>query len=150
MQIEQRKACFLDKQGVLRIIDANSNRAREGARVVEDVSRFIIEDHGLALRWKNVRHRVSALSAKLGESPSEARNSEDDPGKKIDSEGEKSRPDFSAVALANAKRSQEAIRVLEEFSKISNPLLSRRFKDLRFEVYTLEKKTLSKLKKTES
>ncbi len=137
----------MDNQGVLRIIDANSNRAREGARVVEDVSRFIIEDHGLAARWKNVRHRVSALSAKLGESPSEARNSEDDPGKKIDSEGEKSRPDFPAVALANAKRSQEAIRVLEEFSKISNPLLSRKFKDLRFEVYTLEKQTLSELKK---
>ncbi len=137
----------MNNQGVVRIIDANSNRAREGARVVEDVSRFIIEDHGLASRWKNVRHRVSALSAKLVESAFEARNSEDDPGRLIDSEGEKFRPDFPAVALANAKRSQEAIRVLEEFSKMSNPLLSRKFKDLRFEVYTLEKQTLAKLEK---
>ncbi len=137
----------MNKQGVLRIIDANSNRAREGARVVEDVSRFILEDHCLASGWKNVRHRVSELASELGERPFEARDPEDDPGRLIDSEGEKSRPDFLAVALANAKRSQEAIRVLEEFSKMSSPLLSRKFKDLRFEVYSLEKQTLSELKK---
>ncbi len=135
----------MDNNGILRIIDANSNRAREGARVVEDIARFILMDDGLAARWKQVRHSVSILSGRLEKGCVTCRDSLNDPGRFIDSEGEKTRTDYRAIARANAKRTQEAVRVLEEFSKLLQPDDGGKFKELRFRVYILEKETLSAL-----
>ncbi len=137
----------MDKNGILRIIDANSNRAREGARVVEDIARFILMDDGLAARWKEVRHSVSVISGRLEKNCVSCRDSARDPGRLIHSEGEKARADYRAIARANAKRTQEAVRVLEEFSKLFQPDDGGKFKELRFRVYTLEKDTLSALEK---
>ena len=130
---------------VLRIIDANSNRAREGARVVEDIARFILIDEKLAARWKDIRHGISRISGELAKNRVDCRDSAHDPGRRIDSAGENTRADCEAIARANAKRTQEAIRVLEEFSKIYSPEAGARFKELRFEVYTLEQETLAGL-----
>lgn len=135
----------MERESLLRIIDANSNRAREGARVVEEIARFVLGDRVLAGRWKSVRHRVSRLSARLEREAVSCRDSESDPGRKIDSEGENERADYRAVARANAKRTQEGIRVLEEFAKLISPGERARFKELRFDVYTLEKDTLDGL-----
>lgn len=135
----------MERESLLRIIDANANRAREGARVAEEIARFVLGDRGLAERWKNVRHRVSELSGRLEAEAVNCRDSEGDPGRRIDSEGENRRADFRAVARANAKRAQEGIRVLEEFAKLVSPGERAGFKELRFEVYTLEKDTLDGL-----
>ncbi len=135
----------MKRESLLRIIDANANRAREGARVAEEIARFVLRDRELAGRWKSVRHSVSGLSARLELEAVDCRDSEGDPGRRLGSEGENKRADYRAVARANAKRAQEGIRVLEEFSKLVSPGVCAGFKELRFEVYTLEKDTLSAL-----
>ncbi len=44
--------------------------------------------------------------------------------------------------IANFSRCQESARVLEEAMKIDNPELSALFKNLRYELYDLEKELL--------
>jgi thiamine-phosphate pyrophosphorylase len=125
-------------------MDANTNRAREGARVEEDIARFVIDDKALSAGWKAVRHRISEISLELGKGL-ETRDAENDPGKFIEAQEEDERKDLIAVASANAKRCEEALRALEEYSKLLSVKASRKFKELRFDVYTLEKETVSKI-----
>jgi thiamine-phosphate pyrophosphorylase len=42
--------------------------------------------------------------------------------------------------MANAKRVQEALRVLEEFSKLIKPKAGKKIKEIRFKIYDLEQK----------
>ncbi|MFC1594778.1 hypothetical protein ACFL38_05570 [Candidatus Omnitrophota bacterium] len=51
----------LDKN-MLRILDANINRAKEGLRVCEDEARFILNDARYSRQLKSVRHKISSLS----------------------------------------------------------------------------------------
>ncbi|MBC22660.1 MAG: thiamine phosphate synthase, partial [Phycisphaerae bacterium] len=46
-------------QPLMRVIDANANRAREGLRVLEDAARFCLEDVQLTTQAKTLRHRVT-------------------------------------------------------------------------------------------
>jgi len=46
---------------VLRIIDANTNRLKEGLRVCEDIFRFILNDKNIARQLKEIRHEADAL-----------------------------------------------------------------------------------------
>jgi hypothetical protein len=55
---------------------------------------------------------------------------------------EMNRTDLRSIVIANYKRAQESSRVLEELYKIIEPELSERFKHIRYELYTLEKKNL--------
>ena len=49
---------------VLRIVDANANRAREGLRVVEDYARFVLNSDEICGQIKQLRHElVAALSS---------------------------------------------------------------------------------------
>ncbi len=104
-----------------RLIDANANRCREGLRVLEDVARFTLNDAGLAEELKNLRHVVTAgVSALLPTDLGLAeRDAEGDVGREVSTEGERVRPDLRAVAAAAAGRVGEALRVLEECSKVS-------------------------------
>jgi thiamine-phosphate pyrophosphorylase len=43
---------------------------------------------------------------------------------------------------ANLKRSQEALRSLEEFSKLVHPTASRKFKKIRYACYKIEEERL--------
>jgi hypothetical protein len=53
---------------VLRIIDANANRAREALRVVEDYARFVLDDAQLCAELKQLRHDlVESLRAIVGD-----------------------------------------------------------------------------------
>ena len=47
------------RHSILKIIDANLNRAREGMRVCEDISRFIIGDAGITRSLKLTRHSAT-------------------------------------------------------------------------------------------
>ena len=51
---------------LLRLLDANSNRAREALRVLEDYTRFVLDDDLLSSRLKNLRHELAAATAALG------------------------------------------------------------------------------------
>ena len=48
---------------VLRILDANANRAREALRVIEDYARFVLDDAGLSAELKQFRHDFAAATA---------------------------------------------------------------------------------------
>jgi thiamine-phosphate pyrophosphorylase len=132
----------------IRILDANVNRCREGLRVAEDVVRFVLDDADLASQIKGMRHEVTSLIGELSLDESEllsARDSEGDVGVDLNCASENVRLDISQIATANIRRSQEAMRVLEELSKLYNAGVASRFKELRFQLYGLEKEIMPKL-----
>lgn len=129
-----------------RIIDANINRAKEGLRVCEEITRFILENYKLTSALKQLRHKISELKQKL---PSDTdlvkeRDSDKDIGKNI-TINELKRKDLKDIFFANMQRVKEAIRVLEEFSKLIDTRLSVEFKKSRYRAYEIEKKIAEKL-----
>ena len=127
-----------------RILDASANRAREGLRVVEDYVRFALDDPGLTRRLKDVRHRLA--EAERGLDPGlliDSRETVEDVGTHIMTASEQFRENPRAVLAANFKRIAEALRSLEEYSKLVDVWLAGRFEVLRYDVYTIEKLTMT-------
>jgi thiamine-phosphate pyrophosphorylase len=130
-----------------RILDAAANRAREGLRVVEDYVRFVLDDPMLTRRLKDVRHRLAgALGGLDPELLLTARDTPGDVGTHIMTATERARESPRALLTANFKRTAEALRCLEEYTKLFDEWLSGRFEVLRYDVYTLEKLTLTALR----
>ena len=130
----------------LRIIDANLNRIGEGLRVLEDVARLVLDDAALSQQLKDMRHEMVKVDLSLERQFLQARNSEGDVGVDIEATGEEKHKDLPATVVANARRVQEALRVLEELTKNPGvPLGSDKFKQARFNLYTIEKRLFSKL-----
>jgi len=130
---------------VLRALDANCNRAREGLRVAEDVARFILNDSRLLNRLKKLRHGVTSAEKSLFKSPKIrhlARDVAKDLGRGTVEKREKARGTTEEVLRANLKRAQEALRSLEEFSKLLKHPASGRFKRIRYECYKIEEERL--------
>jgi len=126
---------------ILRALDANCNRVREGLRVAEDVARFILNDSTLLNRLKKMRHEVTTAEKSLFKSGALrglARDVEKDLGRGTPEKREKVRGDPQELLKANLKRCQEGLRSLEEFSKLIRHPASSRFKRLRYECYRLE------------
>ena len=91
-------------------------------------------------------HRITAILSELPDkSLIRERNSDSDVGKELYVQEEGERADYREVALVNARRAEEGVRVLEEFSKLVDPEIGEQLKKLRFEIYSLEKRTLSLL-----
>ena len=125
-----------------RILDANINRAKEGLRVCEDVCRFILDEQNLTRQFKSVRHRLTATVSCLKMTKVlAARNIEKDVGKKSVA-AEFRRKDTMDIFWANAQRVKESIRVLEELTKLRNKRLAQELKEIRYQVYALEKKII--------
>ncbi len=126
---------------IYRIIDANINRANEGIRVTEEYFRFIIENIDIQKSLKNCRHILNDIVVKFFDKKRlfESRNSTDDIGASYSTDSEMKRPYAKSIAEANIKRSQEALRCLEEYSKRIIPEASEQFKNIRFELYGIEK-----------
>ncbi|MBI3292732.1 MAG: adenylyltransferase/cytidyltransferase family protein [Elusimicrobia bacterium] len=124
-------------QGVWRLLDANLNRVREGLRVIEDTARFIQSDLRTSRALRRLRHQLDAVTRTAYPRLLANRNSVQDVGKGSPVPRHK---DLAAVVAANFRRSQEALRVLEEYSRVFAPVASYTFQRLRFELYTLEKK----------
>lgn len=127
-------------KALYRIIDANLNRAREGLRVCEEISRFILNDKKNSLEFKMLRHRLQKLTTFFpAKNLFQARDTQKDAGKKsIGTEFK--RKDYRDLFFANIQRTKESLRVLEEFSKLINKNLSEKFKKIRYKLYLLEKK----------
>jgi len=125
---------------VLRAIDANLNRAVEGVRVVEDVTRFFNDDAGAARELREIRHGLRAGAGLIpgGEGALLcARDSAGDVAR--NAPAVTGRADPVSVAMANLKRAQEAARALEEFSKLVSAKAASHFGELRFRLYDIEK-----------
>jgi thiamine-phosphate pyrophosphorylase len=125
-------------QHLLRVVDANLNRLKEGIRVIEDIARYVYDDVTTALQLKTLRHlcRIEPLEELLN-----SRNSVNDVLRPT-IQSEMNRTDLKSILVANYKRGQESARVLEELTKIIEPNLSEQFKHIRYELYTLEKENI--------
>ncbi len=130
-----------DKASLLRLVDANLNRLKEGIRVVEDVCRFVYELKHEASKLKSIRH--SAKTSYLLEALSH-RDIVGDILKKSTA-SEKSREDINSLLIANFKRAQESARVLEETLKLFNADEAEVFKKIRYELYDIEKSLFANL-----
>ena len=135
------------KIALYRIIDANYNRLKEGLRVCEDVIRFAFSNESLTRDYKTLRHSVTTVFKKLNIEQTElleSRNSEQDAGKKTP-RYELNKKCLEDLFLANLQRAKESARVLEETSKLVNKKAALQFKDIRYKLYELEKKTFKKI-----
>ena len=126
-----------------RIMDAAANRTREGLRVVEDHVRFGLNDEHLSRLLKTCRHDLtSVISALPQDALLTSRDTLNDVGTTIGTTSEYHRASPTDVIRAAFKRTQEALRTLEEYSKVIDASLSPRFEQLRYRLYTAEKSVL--------
>ncbi len=141
-----KKTVFV--KDIHRIIDANTNRLKEGLRVIEDIIRFIANDKKLTYGFKNLRHGITSCLAEVTELKSisiiKDREAEKDVGKHSIRQ-EFKRNSVLDIFLANAQRIKESIRVLEEFFKLYDKKTAAHFKSLRYKMYVLEKRAIKKL-----
>lgn len=126
--------------GVFRALDASYNRAREAVRVIEDYTRFVLDDRYLTCALKELRH---ALSAALERVPYASRigcrETQADVGTQLSTPREGTRPDTQAVLAANFARLSESLRSLEEYGKVVDPAVAAEMEQLRYRSYTLER-----------
>lgn len=136
----------------LRIIDANANRAREALRVMEDAARFLLNDAGLSADLKELRHDLA--SALSGVPNLELhRDTPGDVGTQIQTQAEGNRADATHVVIAAGKRLTEALRSIEEYTKLLPPLsasptsagrgeppVSSKTEQFRYRAYELERR----------
>ena len=129
---------------VLRIIDANANRAREALRVMEDVARFIISSAPQAETIKKLRHELTESLSQL-DCTLYWRNTPDDVGTDIKTDRELVRNNTFDVVAAACKRLTEALRTIEEYSKTLQtdmPALPRKIELIRYHAYDAEQSLL--------
>lgn len=132
---------------VNRILDANINRLKEGLRVCEDITRFLLSDKALTKDFKSIRHRIDGLLDKpplFRAAMIMMRQSGKDVGRKIYA-GELKRKDIGDIFFANIQRAKESLRVLEEFSKLFGKKSAVKFKEIRYGIYEIEKKAARRL-----
>src|SRR5678815_1018977 len=89
---------------VLRLLDANANRAREALRVVEDYARFVLDDAATSGALKEIRHDLATV---LRPTVAEAilyRDTPGDVGTGNKTATESKREDVSDVVTAAGKR----------------------------------------------
>jgi hypothetical protein len=123
-----------------RLLDAAANRCMESMRVIEDCVRFIWDDAELTQQLKTFRHDFQFVLQKfpMAERLS-ARDTEQDVGTKVSACGEYRRYSPADVIEANFSRLQEALRSLEEWTKIFDSAAAEQFERQRYQCYTLHK-----------
>ncbi|RCX20125.1 thiamine-phosphate diphosphorylase [Anaerobacterium chartisolvens] len=126
---------------LFRLIDANINRASEGLRVAEDITRFYFDNRELSEKLKKLRHDIRKGIMPYMNQCLDGRRAEEDVGLSVSRElkiDQKSRVD--ELVAANFKRAEEALRVVEESLK---PLckydMAKDYEGFRFSCYGLEK-----------
>jgi thiamine-phosphate pyrophosphorylase len=130
-----------------RIIDANLNRAGEGLHLLEEIARLMLNDAALTQQLKAIRHEILKGDLVFNQTLIQARDSESDVGFDIEV-GEDKQRELPTAVVANARRVQEALRILEEMTKVpgTTPELDAdKFKQARFALYTIEQELLARL-----
>jgi len=141
----------MDKK-IYTAIDANINRAMEGVRVCEDILRFSVNSEN-SVKFKELRHMIGGFSKRFSKSMLlHGRDVDNDEQKFLDLASEKERGSVSDLFGANIHRAIEAVRSIEEFSKLvdyKNGGQSSSFQEIRFNLYNLEKEIMPGLMKKE-
>jgi len=128
------------ESGTYRVLDANFNRAMEGLRVIEDTFRFVRNDEKIFLKTRQIRHELGKVMKRIYPEIILARNIDEDEGATIK---EKKRKNINSILIVNFQRVKQAIRVLEEYSKLISANAGMKFKKIRFKIYKLEKECFS-------
>ncbi len=126
---------LLQDQRIAQIIDANLDRAREGLRVMEDWARFALGRKDLVKEIKNYRQILGKhhlISYK------ESRNFNTDECTGLAHPEQFKRNKAEDIISTNAARVQEALRVIEEFSRNHNEELCILASNIRYQIYDLE------------
>ncbi len=123
---------------VLRLLDANANRAREALRVLEDYARFVLNDDAICGELKAIRHDLTAATKPWLNDAILFRDVTGDVGTGIKTEAELKRADLSEVVIAAGKRLGEALRSLEEYSKVVNATDAGKIEAIRYRFYSVE------------
>lgn len=132
-----------------RILDAAANRCREGLRVLEDYVRFQENAATETELLKHLRHDLARVLDRLqGASWLAARDTSADVGTSISTATEYQRQSLEDVLRANALRVGEALRSLEEYSKLLDAGAARELEQLRYRFYTLEQQVLCRFRRS--
>ena len=118
-----------------RLIDANLDRAREGLRVIEDWCRFGLNRKDLVIILKDWRQKLGIHHKDIYK---KARSTITDQGAGLTHPAQENRNDLEDVIAANFSRVQEALRVIEEFSRNLDPSLAKTATNIRYGLYDLE------------
>jgi thiamine-phosphate pyrophosphorylase len=109
-------------------------------RIIEEWCRFALNNVEMANECKQMRQELGMWhTAEIRA----ARNTVGDVGTGLTHPREEERADIEQVLQANLCRVQEALRVLEEYGKLSSPKMSSGCKQMRYRVYTLESNLLT-------
>jgi thiamine-phosphate pyrophosphorylase len=130
---------------ILRLIDANANRALEGLRVCEEILRFHLGAPRAFRQLRSLRHATAQAVRQLPVAPSAlvgARDSTQDPGRRSPSDHVES---LERLLLINLQRTKESLRVLEECSRLIAPQRAAAFQRLRFRTYEVERALVLRL-----
>ena len=133
---------MISRQSILRALDANRNRALEGLRVAEDILRFGFNAAAHVTRLRTLRHGIANAVRALPVSShtlARARDTRTDVGRRFAGSRTAS---AEQLLLINLQRAKEALRVLEELSRLIAPTKARRFQRLRFDLYAQERRVL--------
>lgn len=133
------------QQAVLRLLDANANRALEGMRVCEEIVRFHIGAPHTFRRVRALRHAIALAVHQLPVSPLDlvrARESGRDIGRRAQASRVAS---LERLLLINFQRAKESLRTLEECTRLIAPRHTASFQRLRFLTYEVERDLLLRL-----
>src|SRR4051794_801403 len=123
---------------VLRLLDANLNRAREALRVIEDYARFVLNDQPTCAELKELRHELADATKAFVSDATLHRDTLGDVGTGNKTSAELAREDLAHVVIAAVKRLGEALRGIEEFSKTTDPASASRVEKIRYRFYNIE------------
>ena len=124
-----------DDLRIAQIIDANLDRAREGLRVLEDWARYGLGAIDIVKKLKDFRQ---ILGSHHLDSYKNARNYTKDRCNGLNHPEQFKRIYTENIISSNSSRIQEALRVLEEFSRHHNYALSKAASLIRYEMYSIE------------
>ncbi len=133
------------RRTVLRLIDANGNRALEGVRVCEEIVRLSLNSGPIFRRLRALRHGIAIALRRLPVDRAELIRTRDTrrdvgrqaPGSRIAS--------LEQLLIINLQRAKEALRTLEECARMLAPRHSAQFQRLRFHTYEIERTIILRL-----
>jgi thiamine-phosphate pyrophosphorylase len=108
---------------------------------------MLLDDQALTGQLKALRHDLIRGDLAFNLELLQSRDAARDVGEKLEVVGDKTQ-NLPLIALANARRAQEALRVLEDLAKLpelSSALDSAQFKSARFALYSIEKELVARL-----
>lgn len=124
---------------VLRLIDANLNRAREGLRVVEDYARFVRDDRAIGEALKSIRNRLTTATRDVAARAIAHRDTANDVGTTYANADAVPRSELRDVVTAAGKRTGEALRAVEEYLKVVDAPAAREVEACRYAFYDVER-----------